>query len=176
MRSIAFISVFLVGFALIAPPGAGAKSSLETDFMVSAKADRVVVLKKERKMILMQGDYVLRIYRVALGRYPIGHKQQEGDARTPEGSYTLDFKLKDSDFYRAIRVSYPNNQDISYAQERGVEPGGKIMIHGLPNKVPARRVGHPAIDWTQGCIAVTNREMDEIWGMIDPGTPIEIHP
>ena len=176
MRSIAFFTAFLVGFVFIAPPGAGAKSSLETSFMMSAKADRVVVLKKERKMILMQGDDVLRIYRVALGRYPLGHKQKEGDARTPEGSYTLDFKLRDSDFYRAIRVSYPNNQDITYAQERGVSPGGKIMIHGLPNKVPARRVGHPAIDWTQGCIAVTNREMDEIWGMIDPGTPIEIHP
>jgi murein L,D-transpeptidase YafK len=143
---------------------------------MSAKADRVVVLKTERKLILMQGDYVLSVYRIALGRYPTGHKQQEGDSKTPEGSYTLDYKLKDSDFYRAIRVSYPNDQDISYARERGVDPGGKIMIHGLPNKLSATRVGHPSIDWTQGCIAVTNREMDEIWGMVDPGTPIEIHP
>jgi murein L,D-transpeptidase YafK len=84
--------------------------------------------------------------------------------------------LEDSAFYKAIRVSYPNERDITYARARGDEPGGKIMIHGLPNEVTASRVGHPTIDWTQGCIAVTNWEMDEIWGMVDPGTPIEIHP
>ena len=165
------IRFFLVTFLAV-----GSIANAHASFFMSAKADRVVVLKTERKMILMQGEDVLRIYRIALGRSPVGHKQQEGDARTPEGSYTLDYKLRDSAFYRAIRVSYPNEQDITYAAERGVDPGGKIMIHGLPNKVPATRVGHPMIDWTQGCIAVTNQEMDEIWGMIDPGTPIEIHP
>jgi murein L,D-transpeptidase YafK len=176
MRRTGIISAFLAGFVLTAIQSGAAISGTQTAFMMSAKADRVVVLKTERKLILMQGDLMLRVYRVALGRYPMGHKQQEGDARTPEGAYTLDFKLKDSDFYRAIHVSYPNERDISYARARGVEPGGKIMIHGLPNKMRATRVGHPTIDWTQGCIAVTNVEMDEIWGMVDPGTPIEIHP
>lgn len=153
-----------------------ALSGTQTARLTPPKADRVVVLKTERKLVLMRDERVLRIFRVALGRYPVGHKRQQGDARTPEGAYTLDFKLKDSAFYRAIRVSYPNPQDIESARARGVDPGGKIMIHGLPNKMSATRVGHPVIDWTQGCIAVTNREMDEIWAMVDPGTPIEIHP
>ncbi len=176
MRRIGIFSAFLAGLFLTGAQSGATISGTQTAFLMSAKADRVVVLKTERKMVLMQGDLVLRVYRIALGRYPLGHKQREGDARTPEGTYTLDFKLKDSEFYKAIHVSYPNEQDISYAQARGVDPGGKIMIHGLPNKVKATRVGHPMIDWTQGCIAVTNHEMDEIWRMIDPGTPIEIHP
>jgi murein L,D-transpeptidase YafK len=176
MRRINIFGAILAGFILTAVQSGAAYSGTQTAYLMSAKADRVVVLKTERKLILMQGDLVLRVYRVALGRYPIGPKRQEGDARTPEGSYTLDFKLEDSDFYKAIRVSYPNQQDITYARAHGVEPGGKIMIHGLPNKLRATRVGHPTIDWTQGCIAVTNGEMDEIWAMIEPGTPIEIHP
>jgi murein L,D-transpeptidase YafK len=176
MRRIGICSAFLAGFIFTAVQSGATFSGAQTARLTLPKADRVVVLKTARKLILMREDRVLRIYRVALGRYPLGHKQQEGDAKTPEGAYTLDFKLKDSAFYKAIRVSYPNGQDISYAHARGVEPGGKIMIHGLPNKLSAARVGHPMIDWTQGCIAVTNREMDEIWRMVDPGTPIEIHP
>ena len=176
MRRIGIVSAFFAGFMVTAVQSSAAYSGTQSARLTSPKADRVVVLKTERKLVLMQDDRVLRIYRVALGRYPTGHKQQQGDARTPEGAYTLDFKLEDSAFYRAIRVSYPNQQDISYANARGVDPGGKIMIHGLPNKISASRVGHPMIDWTQGCIAVTNREMDEIWSMVDPGTPIEIHP
>ena len=170
------ISGLFAGLVLAAFQSGGAIAGTQMGYWMSAKADRVVVLKTERRMILMQGDDVIRVYRIALGRYPMGPKRREGDARTPEGVYTLDFKLKDSDFYKAIRVSYPNDQDISLARDLGVEPGGKIMIHGLPNEVSASRVGHPSIDWTQGCIAVTNSEMDEIWSMIDPGTPIEIHP
>jgi len=176
MRRIGIFSAFLAGFILTAAQSSAVFSGTQTARLTPPKADRVVVLKTARKLVLMEGDSVLRIYRVALGRYPTGHKQQEGDAKTPEGAYTLDFKLEDSDFYKAIHVSYPNEQDITYARARGVEPGGKIMIHGLPNKVRAARVGHPMIDWTQGCIAVTNREMDEIWRMVEPGTPIEIHP
>ena len=140
------------------------------------KADSVVLLKGERKLVLMRGDQVLRVIRVALGRYPKGRKLRQGDAKTPEGSYTLDYKLKESSFYRAIHISYPNTRDITYARARGVDPGGQIMIHGLPNRMSAARVGHPTLDWTQGCIAVTNREMDILWKMIDAGTPIEIHP
>ena len=139
-------------------------------------ADRVVVLKEKRKLIVMRADKVLRIFNIALGRYAKGHKFQEGDARTPEGSYILDKKLRDSQFYRAIRISYPNETDIARARASGVNPGGKIMIHGLPNQKSEEDVGHPYIDWTQGCIAVTNREMRALWSIIEPGIPIEIHP
>ena len=176
MRRFGIFTALLAAGLVASIQGGIAASGTRMAYLMPTKADRVVVLKNERKMILMQGNLVLRVYRVALGRYPMGHKHQEGDSRTPEGLYTLDFKLEDSDFYKAIRVSYPNEQDIDYARRHGVDPGGKIMIHGLPNDLSAARVGHPVIDWTQGCIAVTNSEMDEIWNMVDPGTPIEIHP
>lgn len=176
MRRIGIFGTVLAGSILTAAYSGAAFARPQMVRLTLPKADRVVVLKTARKLILLQGERVLRVFRVALGRYPTGHKHQEGDNRTPEGTYTLDFKLEDSDFYKAIRVSYPNDRDMSYAREHGIDPGGKIMIHGLPNKLSARRVGHPMIDWTQGCIAVTNREMDEIWRMVDPGTPIDIHP
>lgn len=141
-----------------------------------SKADRVLVIKRERRLYLMRGDTVLKTYNVALGRYPKGHKLREGDARTPEGRYTLDFKLVESDFHRAIRISYPNVKDVQRAAARGVPPGGQIMIHGMPNGRVPRQVGHPSFDWTQGCIAVTNREIEEIWAAVEEGTPIEILP
>ena len=142
------------------------------------KADRLVVLKGERRLVLMRGDRGLKVYRVALGRYPTGHKTRKGDAKTPEGTYTVDYRL-DSDrskFYRALHISYPNQQDRENARRLGVDPGGQIMIHGLPTKWSAKEVGHPKLDWTQGCIALTNREMDEVWDLVADGTQIEIHP
>ena len=142
------------------------------------KADLLVVLKGDRRLVLMQGDRVMRVFRVALGRYPRGHKVRKGDAKTPEGIYTVDYRL-DSDkskFYRALHISYPNRQDRARAHQLGVDPGGQIMIHGLPTKWSAQDVGHPRLDWTQGCIALTNREMDQVWEMVDDGTTIEIYP
>ena len=144
--------------------------------LILPKADRVVVLKSERRMILMRDEQILKVYPVSLGRYPKGHKQFEGDARTPEGEYLLDFKIENSHFYRAIRINYPNALDIARARAIGKTPGGRVMIHGLPNEMSAERVGHSSIDWTQGCIAVTNGQMDEIWKMVDTGTPIVIRP
>ena len=176
MRRMSIFSAIFAAMVIATVPVSEAAASTQSARLPPLKADRLVVLKTERKLVLMKGAQVLRIYRVALGRYPKGHKQQQGDAKTPEGAYTIDFKLRDSAFYRAIRISYPNQRDITYARARGVDPGGKIMIHGLPNRMSAERVGHPRLDWTQGCIAVTNREMDEIWRMVDAGTPIEIHP
>lgn len=175
MRSI-FARIVLASFLVLASSWNVVVAAGQTARLSLPKADRVVVLKSERRLILMRGDRVLKIYPVALGRYPKGHKQFQGDSRTPEGEYLLDFKLKNSQFYRAIRVSYPNSQDIARARALGKDPGGKIMIHGLPNRMSASRVGHPSLDWTQGCIAVNNRQMDEIWQMVDAGTPIEIHP
>ncbi len=161
---------------LAVAPAAAARADGQLAAVPRLKADRLVILKSERQLVLMRGDRVVRVYRVALGRYPKGHKVREGDARTPEGSYTINYKLANSNFYKAIQISYPNHRDIARAGALGVSPGGKIMIHGMPNRMSEERVGHPVIDWTQGCIAVTNREMDEIWRMVDTGTPIEIHP
>ena len=140
------------------------------------KADRVVVEKAAKRMHLMQGESILKTYTVALGRYPEGHKEEQGDSRTPEGRYWLDGRNARSNFYKAIRISYPNEDDTARARQRGVRPGGDIMIHGLANGWSARALGHPGLDWTRGCIAVTNREMDEIWAAVDDGTPIDILP
>ena len=171
LNSIALAMTLLISEPLLVLSGVSAAPS-------TIKADRVVVLKSERQMILMQGDAVLRIYRVALGRYPKGPKVKKGDAKTPEGNYTIDYRF-DSDrskFYRSLHISYPNSRDRARALERGVHPGGQIMIHGLPTNWSANDVGHPYLDWTQGCIALTNPEMDEIWEMVSNGTRIEIYP
>jgi murein L,D-transpeptidase YafK len=134
------------------------------------KADRVVVRKGRREMMLLRGQSVLRTYRVALGREPVGHKEQEGDGRTPEGRYVIDRRNPKSRYHLALRISYPNAEDAARAGEAGVSPGGDIMIHGL--KDGERREG----DWTQGCIAVTDEEMDEIWSLVGDGTEIWIEP
>ncbi|HKA02208.1 MAG TPA: L,D-transpeptidase family protein [Candidatus Solibacter sp.] len=119
-------------------------------------------------MLLLRGNVILRQYRIALGRDPIGHKQQEGDGRTPEGHYVIDRRNPKSRFYLALHISYPNADDVERAQAAGVPPGSDIMIHGL--KDGERRDE----DWTQGCIAVTDEEMDEIWCLVPDGTPIVI--
>jgi murein L,D-transpeptidase YafK len=121
-------------------------------------------------MLILRGESVLRIYRVALGRDPAGHKQQEGDGRTPEGNYTIDRRNPNSRYHLSLRISYPNAADRARAAELGVEPGGDIMIHGLKDGQPRND------DWTQGCIAVTDSEMDEIWALVPEGTPIRIDP
>jgi murein L,D-transpeptidase YafK len=140
---------------------------------VLEKADRVVVFKSQHRMVLLRRDHVLDVFTVALGRYPRGHKISEGDQRTPEGSYVLDEKLPKSKFYRAIRISYPNAQDTARARQLGLRPGGRVEIHGQPDGWP-RTLNK--FDWTDGCIAVTNREMDRVWARVDAGTPIEIYP
>jgi len=170
--------IALVFFAFVSLGGQASAAPDDIAMLTPLKADRLVVLKGERRLVLMRGDRVLKVYRVALGRYPKGHKIKRGDARTPEGNYTVDYRL-DSDrskFYRALHISYPNRKDKANARRLGVDPGGQIMIHGLPTKWSAKDVGHPRLDWTQGCIALTNREMDEVWAMVADGTEIEIHP
>ena len=140
------------------------------------KADWVLVLKGARRLLLLQGDRVLRDYQVALGRSPIGPKRHRGDARTPEGRYRIDSRVVDSRFHRALHISYPNQADLDFARHAGIEPGGDVMIHGLPDG--ERWVGdvHRSYDWTNGCIALTDDEMSEIWELVDDGTPIEIRP
>jgi len=119
---------------------------------------------------------VLASYDIALGSAPEGHKQREGDGRTPEGRYLLDWRSNDSDYYRAIHISYPDAEDRRNARVAGVNPGGRIMIHGLPNGLGEIGRDHAKGDWTNGCIAVSNAELDEIWELTPLGTPIEILP
>lgn len=143
---------------------------------VPPKADMVLVDKSLNKMILFQRSEVIRVYDVGFGPNPIGHKMQEGDGRTPEGRYTLISKNPNSKFYKSIRINYPNEQDVLDAYARGVKPGGDIVIHGMPNEAGNYLGPIDPKNWTLGCIAVRNHEMDQIWDLIEPGTPIEILP
>jgi murein L,D-transpeptidase YafK len=140
------------------------------------QADKVVVIKSKRIMMLMRDSDILKVYRVALGKQPNGRKIKSGDQKTPEGTYILDSRKSDSKFYRAIHISYPNESDILKAKRLGCSPGGAIMIHGLPKKLEDIGKAHRLWDWTDGCIAVTNSEMEEIWEFVPDGIPIEIKP
>mgnify|MGYP000890742618 CR=1 FL=1 len=140
------------------------------------RADAVLVFKSARKLQLLREGQALKTYRIALGQNPTGHKTQEGDGRTPEGQYKLDFRNPRSTAHLSLHISYPNAADIAQAQARGVSPGGAVMIHGLPNRFWWLGRLHRWMDWTDGCIGVTNAEMDEIWHAVPPGTPIEIRP
>ena len=145
----------------------------------SIRPDLVVVEKSDRKLFLLRDGRILREYPVALGKNPVGHKQKQGDGRTPEGRYILDWRNPDSRFHRSIHISYPNESDIRRAEAVDQDPGDYIMIHGSPEWVPsvewARNWLHRE-NWTDGCIAVTNDIMDEIWTLVKDGTPIEIRP
>jgi murein L,D-transpeptidase YafK len=132
------------------------------------RVDRVVVRKGQREMLLLAGESVVRSYRVALGRNPVGHKEREGDGRTPEGRYTIDWRNPESKYHLSLHVSYPNEADRERARAAGLDPGGDIMIHGLKAGVE-----HPS-DWAEGCIAVTDAEMDEIWELVGDGVGVEI--
>jgi murein L,D-transpeptidase YafK len=136
----------------------------------------VLVLKAPRRLLLLRGDRVLRDYEVALGGNPLGPKRHHLDARTPEGRYVIEGRVRHSRFHRALRISYPNPADRDFARRAGVAPGGDVMIHGLPNGERWVGEAHRAYDWTNGCIAVTDDEMNEIWELVDDGTPIEIRP
>jgi len=136
----------------------------------------VLVFKQEHRLILLRGDTVLKTYRVALGRNPLGPKTRAGDHRTPEGLYALDWQNPQSKFHFSIHISYPNAKDVANAHRQGVQPGGDIMIHGLQDGLGWIGRFHRFVDWTDGCIAVTNAEMDQIRQAVPIGTPIEIRP
>lgn len=138
--------------------------------------DRVVVKKTERRLYLMHGGNVVRSYHVALGLSPVGQKERSGDFRTPEGSYRLDSRNPRSDYFLSIKVSYPNEADVRRARAGHWDTGGSIMIHGLPNLMkhdPDYYLDH---DWTDGCIAVSNADMVEIWMLVPDSVPIDIDP
>lgn len=140
------------------------------------QADLIRVDKTARTLTLLRGGTVIKAYRVSLGSSPAGHKSREGDGRTPEGRYSIDSKNSRSRFHLALHISYPGVEDRRNAQGRGVSPGGDIMVHGLPNGLSWLDRLHLKRDWTDGCVAVTNQEMDEIWTYVAAGTAIEILP
>ena len=139
-------------------------------------ADRIVIEKGARRLTLFSGSRKLKVYRIALGANADGRKQQEGDGRTPEGTYVIDSRNQASAFHRALHISYPNAEDRRRARRLGVSPGGAIMIHGLPKGMGAIGKAHLLRDWTRGCIAVTNEEIEEIWRLVPNGTPVVIKP
>ncbi len=156
------------------------KSAIPDTSALSNSADLIVVGKSDRKMILFKDGKALKQYHVSLGFSPNGKKQQMGDGKTPEGRYEIELKNGNSAYHLALKVSYPNKEDIKNARARGVNPGGDIMIHGFPNDVEsnilAQLVHRTLSNWTQGCVAVTNEEIEEIFPRVSEGTPIEICP
>jgi len=160
-----------------------AESNLPSSALVSSTAeaalpmaDSVLVRKSERKLYLMRQGEILRTYKVSLGARPEGHKQYEGDYRTPEGKYRLTRRNPNSEYFLSIQIDYPNAEDVARARKMGLKPGGAIMIHGEPNVPKRSRDYYRNVDWTEGCIAVSNSDMVEIWLMTPPNTPIEIAP
>jgi murein L,D-transpeptidase YafK len=140
------------------------------------KADLVVVFKSQHQLLVTRGHKILHRYHVVFGGNPEGHKLKKGDGRTPEGAYDLDYKNKNSSFYKALHISYPNQRDQRVARTAGVSPGGDVMIHGQPNGFGWLAPLLQRFNWTQGCIALTNEDMEELWQYVEVGTPIEIYP
>ena len=143
---------------------------------IQQKADSVLILKKDHLLELFSHGKIIRTYHVALGSGGLAAKQEEGDGRTPEGHYIIDARNEHSHYYKALHVSYPDAHDRQRATAAGVSPGGAIMIHGLPNGMGSIGSAHRLRDWTAGCIAVTDSEIDEIWKLVPTGTPVEIRP
>ncbi|MEZ9448205.1 murein L,D-transpeptidase family protein [Vibrio splendidus] len=134
----------------------------------------VKVDKSKRRMYLLKGEEVVQEFRIALGKQPKGHKRFEGDNRTPEGKYQLDYIMEESDFYRSVHINYPQSSDMQWAQKNDVDPGGNIKIHGIKNGERRSPSFIQSFDWTDGCIALTNQDMDEFIQLVKMGTPIHI--
>lgn len=161
-----FLFSFIAGLA-IQPQSSGHRSE---------QADSIVILKKDHVMELLSGGNIIRTYKVALGQGGLAAKEREGDARTSEGYYVIDAKYEHSAYHKALHVSYPSATDRRRAARLGVPPRGAIMIHGLPNGKGWIGAAHRLYDWTLGCIAVINQEIDEVWTLVPVGTPVEIRP
>jgi murein L,D-transpeptidase YafK len=146
----------------------------EPRMLPAPSVDRIIVGKGEHRLYLLAQGWVIRSYEIALGKKPTGRKLCKGDQRTPEGSYKIERHLPISHFHLALRISYPNEDDRNAALQAGCETGGDIMIHGLPDRYVYLGRRHTDSDWTDGCIAVTNKEIEEIFAMVPDGTPVEI--
>jgi murein L,D-transpeptidase YafK len=168
------VGAILVGMFLVVLVGFSRGASANTESQ--EKADHIEVHKAERTMTLLRGGKVLKTYKVALSTVPVGAKEREGDHKVPEGLYTVDAKNAHSTFHLALHISYPNKTDMERARKLGVKPGGDIEIHGLGSKFGWVGSAHRQLDWTDGCIAVTNEEIEEIWPMVSVGMPVDIRP
>ncbi|MEJ2156848.1 MAG: L,D-transpeptidase family protein [Desulfobacteraceae bacterium] len=138
--------------------------------------EKILIEKKKRRLTLVSEGKTIKTYKIALGGDPVGPKERKGDNKTPEGSYTIVSRNRHSDYHLSLLISYPNEKDVRRAKELGVSPGGDIMIHGIKNGLSWVGTFHTKIDWTEGCIAVTNKEMEEIARLVPDGTPVEIRP
>ncbi len=152
------------------------KLKKEAVVILNGTADRILIEKKERRLSLLTKGKVLKTYPIALGGNPIGPKERKGDNKTPEGNYVIDARNKNSRFHLSLHVSYPNEKDKKRARALGVSPGGDIMIHGIKNGLAWAGEKHAEVDWTQGCIAVTDEEIEEIVKVVPNGTAVEIRP
>lgn len=168
-----FKAIFLILAAVLAA-GGGYRFWPETALPAGTTAERLQIDKRTRRLIVFANGQAVKSYRVSLGREPQGAKAREGDGRTPEGSYIIDYRKADSAYHRALHISFPGKKDRRRAREFGVSPGGAIMIHGLPNGLGWIGSFHRFYDWTEGCIAVTDEEIDELWRAVPYGTPVEI--
>ena len=168
MRAMRWLVPLLLSLSLLGASPASPQQAREGEV-----ADFILIDKSERTLLVYQGADVIRTYRgLQFGDQPIGHKQFEGDERTPEGRYTITYGNQQSSYFLSLYIDYPNAADRAYAQARGRSPGGLIFIHGQPNGLPNdQRISG---DWTDGCIALTNAEIAELWSLVPDGTPIEI--
>jgi murein L,D-transpeptidase YafK len=144
--------------------------------LAAGSADSIVVEKSERRLTLYVAGAPVRTYRVALGKNPVGPKRLQGDSRTPEGLYVIDRRNPQSKYYRSLHISYPNAVDRWLAAEKGYTAGGDVMVHGLPAHAADLASTHWQDDWTEGCVAISNQQMDELWHAVADGTPIRIKP
>lgn len=172
MKMLIVIAIVIV-FGVIAALSLKARR-LENPLPVNATADKILIEKSKRRLTLLNKNTPLKTYEISLGKEPVGKKTEEGDRRTPEGIYSIDRRKLNSKYHRALHVSYPNAEDSAQAKARGVSPGGDIMVHGLPNGIGFVGKLHTKRDWTLGCIAVTNPEIEEIWRVVPDGATVEI--
>ena len=163
VRIVLFFSLFLL-------------AASQVTFSKEIFADKVLVLKSERELQLISDGKIIRTYDIGLGRQPVGHKKREGDSRTPEGHYVIDFRNPQSKFTLSLHINYPKKKDIKLARAKGVSPGGDIFIHGLPTGMKDDKIISRQKDWTDGCIALSNKHIRELWSLVTNGTPIEIRP
>jgi murein L,D-transpeptidase YafK len=162
---------FLFRLGIVLSNGLSSVSATST-----AQADKIVIVKSTHTMTLLRGDRVLKTYKVALGTVPVGPKRMEGDHKTPEGNYVIDSRNPQSQFHLALHISYPSAADQQKARKPGARPGGAIIIHGLARSFAYLGPLHRQTDWTDGCVAVTNAEIEEIWKLVPVGTKVEIRP
>ncbi len=148
----------------------------EDKLPANTQINKLIVYKSNRQLLAYSNGQLFKTYKISLGRQPIGHKAFEGDKKTPEGLYFINDKNPNSGYYKNLGISYPNKDDIETAKRLGQPPGGDIKIHGLRNKTGFIGKFHRWHDWTLGCIAVTNEEIDELYRAVKIGTPIEIRP